>query len=80
MPKYKGLAIYSEHGARWTGESRLWIPDLAMPLRHKKPAKIFVADICVARRRCLFSTETFTMGSFIRNEYLGWLNFSPMFF
>jgi protein gp37 len=43
--KYKGLAIYTEGGPRFTGESRLWIPDLAMPIKLRKPARIFVADM-----------------------------------
>ena len=30
---------------RWTGESRLWVPHLDMPLRLKKPSRIFVADM-----------------------------------
>jgi protein gp37 len=45
MPKYKGLAVYSEGGPRWTGASRLWVPDLVMPLKLRKPSKIFVADM-----------------------------------
>lgn len=45
MPKYKGLAIYGEHGARWTRESRLWTPDLLMPIRARKHSRIFVADM-----------------------------------
>ena len=45
MPKYKGIAVYTEGGPRWTGESRLWVPDLVMPLKLRKPSKIFVADM-----------------------------------
>jgi protein gp37 len=44
-PKYKGLAIYQENGPRWTGTSRLWRPDLTMPLRLKAPKRIFVCDM-----------------------------------
>jgi protein gp37 len=43
--KYKGLAVYTEGGPRWTGESRLWAADLEMPLRLRKPSRIFVADM-----------------------------------
>lgn len=43
--KYKGLAIYGEHGARWTGQSRFWAKGLAMPLRLREPSRIFVADM-----------------------------------
>jgi len=32
-------------GPRWTGESRLWAPDLALPMRVRRPAKFFVADM-----------------------------------
>lgn len=45
MPKYSGLAIYGANGPRWTGESRLWEPDLVKPLRWTRPRKIFVADM-----------------------------------
>lgn len=45
MPKYKGLAIYDERGPHWTGESRLWVPDLDIPLRTKKPTTFFVANM-----------------------------------
>lgn len=43
--KYRGLAVYGQNGPRWTGESRLWVKDLDMPLRLKKPSRIFVADM-----------------------------------
>lgn len=43
--KYKGLAVYTEGGPRFTGESRLWLPDLAMPIKLRKPSRIFVADM-----------------------------------
>lgn len=43
--KYKGLAMYTEGGPRWTGAPRLWLPDLAMPLKLRKPSRIFVADM-----------------------------------
>lgn len=45
QPKYKDLAVYTEGGPRWTGESRLWLPHLGMPLTIKKPSRIFVADM-----------------------------------
>jgi len=45
MPKYKGLAVYTKGGPRWTGESRLWHRDLTIPLRLRTPAKIFVCDM-----------------------------------
>lgn len=32
-------------GPRWTGETRLWEPELTAPLKLKKPARIFVADM-----------------------------------
>lgn len=43
--KYKGLAVYTEGGPRWTGASRLWLPDLDMPLKLRKPSRIFVVDM-----------------------------------
>lgn len=44
--KYGGLAVFKPgHGPQWTGESRLWEPDLDMPLKLRKPSKIFVADM-----------------------------------
>jgi len=45
QPKYKGLAVYTEHGSKWTGESRLWPPHLDAPLLVKKPSRVFVADM-----------------------------------
>ena len=45
LPKYEGLATMTTSGPRWTGNSRLWLPDLADPLRLKKPSRIFVADM-----------------------------------
>lgn len=45
QPKYKGLAVYTEHGPKWTEQSRLWPRDLDAPLRVKKPSRIFVADM-----------------------------------
>jgi protein gp37 len=30
---------------RWTGEARLWVPHLDMPLKLKKPSRIFVCDM-----------------------------------
>jgi protein gp37 len=44
-PKYQGLAEMTPSGPRWTGETRLWEPDLMMPLKLKKPSRIFVADM-----------------------------------
>lgn len=44
-PKYKGLAVFGKNGPRWTGEARLWVPHLDMPLKLKKPSRIFVADM-----------------------------------
>ena len=44
-PKYKGLAVYGKNGPRWTGDSRIWAPHLDAPLRAKKPARVFVADM-----------------------------------
>jgi protein gp37 len=43
--KYGGLATFTAHGPQWTGESRLWLPDLTMPLKLRKPSRIFVADM-----------------------------------
>lgn len=43
--KYKGLAVFGQAGPHWTGETRLWAPELSMPLRLKKPSRIFVADM-----------------------------------
>jgi len=46
QPKYQGLAVYKEgNGPQWTGKTRLWEPDLLMPLRLRKAQKIFVADM-----------------------------------
>jgi protein gp37 len=44
-PKYEGLAAYGKNGPRWTGKSRLWLKALSMPLKLRKPSKIFVADM-----------------------------------
>ncbi len=44
-PKYGGLAVFTEGGPRWSGEARLWSKDLEMPIRLRKSAKIFVADM-----------------------------------
>jgi protein gp37 len=44
-PKYKGLALYTKGGPRWTGKTRLWERDLTMPLRLRKPSMIFVCDM-----------------------------------
>jgi protein gp37 len=44
LPKYEGLAVYSG-GPRWTGETRLWLPELVQPLRKRGPGRVFVADM-----------------------------------
>lgn len=44
-PKYEGLAVMGKNGPRWTGKTRLWARDLEMPLRIRKPSRIFVADM-----------------------------------
>lgn len=44
-PKYAGLATYTDAGARWTGETRLWVDDLRRPLRTSKAGKVFVCDM-----------------------------------
>lgn len=44
-PKYSGLAVVKECGPQWTGQSRLWTPSLDLPLRTRKPSRIFVADM-----------------------------------
>jgi protein gp37 len=44
-PKYQGLAVMGKNGPRWTGETRLWEPHLSMPMRLRKPSRIFVADM-----------------------------------
>lgn len=44
--KYGGLAVFQTgRGPQWTGETRLWEPELDMPLRLKTPSRIFVADM-----------------------------------
>lgn len=43
-PRYKGLAVYTEHGPRWTGERRMALDILDEPLRVKKPQRWFVAN------------------------------------
>jgi len=43
--KYRGLAVLNSHGPHWTGVTRLWEKELAMPLRLRKPSRIFVADM-----------------------------------
>lgn len=45
MPKYKGLAVMTSGGPRYTGETRLWLPDLGLPLKLRKPQRIFVANM-----------------------------------
>jgi protein gp37 len=44
-PKYQGLAVFGQNGPRWTGRTRLWEADLFMPIRLRKPSRIFVADM-----------------------------------
>lgn len=44
-PKYRGLAIMTPGGPRYTGVTRLWDRDLDLPLRRKKPSRIFVANM-----------------------------------
>ena len=41
LPQYAGLS----HDAKWTGEVRFFPEKLAEPLRHRKPAGIFVCDM-----------------------------------
>lgn len=44
--RYRGLAVFREgKGPQWTGETRLIRDELTMPLRLRKPARIFVADM-----------------------------------
>lgn len=43
--RYRGLAVYTAGGPRWTGSSRLIVPELVVPLKLKKPQRIFVADM-----------------------------------
>ena len=43
--KYKGLAVFGQNGPRWTGKSRLWLPELDAPLRLRKPSRIFPVDM-----------------------------------
>jgi len=44
-PKYQGLTAIGKNGPRWTGEARLWVPHLELPLKIRKPSRIFVADM-----------------------------------
>jgi protein gp37 len=43
--RYRGLAVMTEKGPQWTGETRLIEKELAMPLKLRKPSRIFVADM-----------------------------------
>lgn len=43
-PRYKGLAVYTDHGPRWTGERRLAADILDEPLRVRRPQRWFVAN------------------------------------
>jgi protein gp37 len=43
-PRYKGLAVYTENGPRWTGETRLALDILDEPLRVRTPEQWFVAN------------------------------------
>jgi len=44
-PKYEGLAVYGPNGPKWTGATRVWQADLMMPIKLRKPSRIFVADM-----------------------------------
>jgi protein gp37 len=44
-PKYAELAVFGKNGPRWTGKTRLWAPHLDLPLKIRKPSRIFVADM-----------------------------------
>lgn len=43
--RYRGLAVMTEKGPQWTGEYRLVEKELTVPLRIRKPSRIFVADM-----------------------------------
>lgn len=43
--RYRGLAVMTDKGPQWTGEVRLVEAELEMPLRLRKPSRIFVADM-----------------------------------
>lgn len=43
--RYRGLAVMTDKGPQWTGETRLIEKELEMPLRLRKPSRIFVADM-----------------------------------
>ena len=43
--RYRGLAVMTDKGPQWTGETRLVEKELAMPLKLRKPSRIFVADM-----------------------------------
>lgn len=43
--RYRGLAVMRNHGPQWTGLTRLIERELEMPLRLRKPSRIFVADM-----------------------------------
>jgi protein gp37 len=44
-PRYKGLAVFENGKARWTGEVRLNYDVLEQPLRWRKPRRVFVASM-----------------------------------
>lgn len=44
-PKYQGLAVFGEHGPRWTGDARFWMKSLTDPVLLRAPSRIFVADM-----------------------------------
>ena len=43
--RYKGLARFGSNGPQWTGAVRLVEKELTMPLRLRKPSRIFVCDM-----------------------------------
>lgn len=43
--RYRGLAVMTDHGPQWTGETRLIEKELRAPLSIRKPSRIFVADM-----------------------------------
>lgn len=67
-PKYAGLAVMTEHGARWSGDARLWIPTLADPLKWKKDSRVFVADMGDLFYEGVFDKEIST----VFGVMLGW--------
>lgn len=43
--RYRGLAVMKNQGPQWTGKTRLVEDELLMPLRLRKPSRIFCADM-----------------------------------